>query len=256
MLKQRLITAALLILLVGVGAFALSSAQVGLIFAAFVLAGAWEWSGLTDLGGRLGRIFYVMLVSLALLGGWWLVQRRVGLMGVLIVALAWWSAVAMALTRYRPGARRDGRTRPGRAPANGAGRMTGRGSFSQYPRQPVTRSVTFSARPSCFRPSRAAAASSSEPPALPHVPDEMITQGLSPEASANSARSSSSPVGEVSRFSLVPVVTFEQLPRRLPRLSSQEEHPPSQSSCCRDTFHPAPSPVPGHTRPGSSRQAA
>ncbi len=118
MLRQRLITAVLLILLVGVGAFVLSSAQVGLIFAAFVLAGAWEWSGLTDLGGCLGRIFYVMLVSLALLGGWWLVQRRAGLMSVLIVSLVWWSAVAMALTRYRPDARRDGRTRPGRAPAN------------------------------------------------------------------------------------------------------------------------------------------
>ena len=118
MLRQRLITAALLILLVGAGAFVLSSAQVGLIFAAFVLVGAWEWSGLTDLGGRIGRIFYVMLVSLALLGGWWLVQHRAGLMGALIVALAWWSAVAVALTRYRPGARRDGRTRPGRAPAN------------------------------------------------------------------------------------------------------------------------------------------
>ncbi|HDJ86539.1 MAG TPA: phosphatidate cytidylyltransferase [Chromatiales bacterium] len=118
MLKQRLITAALLILLVGVGAFVLSSAQIGLIFAAFVLAGAWEWSGLTNLGGRLGRIFYVMLVSLALLGGWWLVQRRAGTMGVLIVALAWWSAVAMALIRYRPYARRDGRTRPGRAAAS------------------------------------------------------------------------------------------------------------------------------------------
>lgn len=118
MLKQRLITAAFLILLVGAGAFVLSSAQIGLVFAAFVLAGAWEWSGLTDLGGRLGRIFYVMLVSLALLGGWWLVQRRAGLTGVLIVALAWWSATALALTRYRPGARRDGRARPGRVSAN------------------------------------------------------------------------------------------------------------------------------------------
>jgi len=40
-LRQRLITAALLILLVGAGVFVLSSAQVGLIFAAFVLTGAW-----------------------------------------------------------------------------------------------------------------------------------------------------------------------------------------------------------------------
>lgn len=101
MLRQRLITAALLILVVGGGTFALSSWQLGIIFAMFVLAGAWEWSGLTGIGGTPARIFYLILVLLALLGAWWVGRRQDGLLGALLLALAWWSAVAVGLTRYR-----------------------------------------------------------------------------------------------------------------------------------------------------------
>ncbi|HQU15139.1 MAG: hypothetical protein B7Z66_06020 [Chromatiales bacterium 21-64-14] len=101
MLRQRLITAALLILVVGGGAFMLSSWQLGVIFAVFVLAGAWEWSGLTDCGGTGTRIFYLLLVLLLLLGVWWVARRPNGLLGILLLALVWWSMVAVGLTRYR-----------------------------------------------------------------------------------------------------------------------------------------------------------
>lgn len=102
MLSQRLTTAALLILLVTAGAFYLSSVEVGLIFALFVAAGAWEWAGLVGIERRIGRILYVMLVSLALLGGWWLLRRPTALASILTAALVWWSTAAARLMRYRP----------------------------------------------------------------------------------------------------------------------------------------------------------
>ncbi len=115
MLSRRLITAALLIAGVGAGVWFLSSAAVGVIFALFVLAGAWEWSGLAGLVGLGGRILYLMLVSLALLGGWWLLQRPAGFAGLLVAASVWWAAVVVVLVRYRPQTAGAGGGRPGAA---------------------------------------------------------------------------------------------------------------------------------------------
>jgi phosphatidate cytidylyltransferase len=89
MLKQRIMTAvpalaALLIVL-----FVLPPMIAKLAFAAMILIGAWEWSGLLKLQRRIARLGFVALIA-ALLVTFVLVADDVAVDVVLKVALAWW----------------------------------------------------------------------------------------------------------------------------------------------------------------------
>lgn len=66
MLKQRLLTAFVLIPLVIWGIFSLSSTAFGNVLAVLVLLGAWEWSRLMGITSDLGRIAYLLSVLLVL----------------------------------------------------------------------------------------------------------------------------------------------------------------------------------------------
>lgn len=102
MLEQRLLTAA------GLGAFViasvmlLSTAQLAVLLGGFTLAGAWEWGRLSGLSAA-GRIYYVLLVSLALGAAWWAQTRTAGVWTLSVTALVWWLAAGAWLTRYPHG---------------------------------------------------------------------------------------------------------------------------------------------------------
>ncbi len=105
MLKQRVITALILIpLLIGT-IFFLSSQALALILAVFVLLGAWEWSALSGLQSILARLVYVALYTLGL--GWvWsmLLGCAVCVGGLLAIAGLWWLGVFFWMLRH-PGPR-------------------------------------------------------------------------------------------------------------------------------------------------------
>jgi len=63
MLKTRIITAVISLLLLGVVLFVVSPVVAKIIIAILILAGAWEWSGFLGLSTRFVRATYVALVA-------------------------------------------------------------------------------------------------------------------------------------------------------------------------------------------------
>ncbi|NOY62238.1 MAG: phosphatidate cytidylyltransferase [Gammaproteobacteria bacterium] len=105
MLKQRLITASILIPLVVWGIFSLSNATFAWILAVIVLAGAMEWAALIGLTQPLQRALYAALVALCMAVAFLLSKVSGGaLFGVLLPALLWW-LVALGWLARSDGAR-------------------------------------------------------------------------------------------------------------------------------------------------------
>lgn len=101
MLKQRVLTALVLVPLAVWGILALPTFYLGLVLALFVVVGAWEWAVMSPLDTMASRLAYVALVGLSLLvvyaGGTVLSSA------VLTAAGLWWViAIAMVLS-YRSG---------------------------------------------------------------------------------------------------------------------------------------------------------
>ncbi|MDT4820609.1 Phosphatidate cytidylyltransferase [compost metagenome] len=101
MLKQRIITALILLPIALGGFFLLDGAAFALFIAAVVTLGAWEWARLAGIEGRAGRLGYAALVAglilllyLARSGAPWLAG------GVLLAALLWWLLAIVLVVGY------------------------------------------------------------------------------------------------------------------------------------------------------------
>jgi len=99
-LKQRLITAAILIPLVVWGVFSLPTYTLSLVFAAILAAGAWEWTALMGLSSMLARIFYILTLILMFALGSWAVINHVMLYIVMGLAASWWIGALIWIQRY------------------------------------------------------------------------------------------------------------------------------------------------------------
>ena len=100
-LRQRLLTAAILIPLVIWGVFGLSSGWFSVMLALLVVLGAWEWSGLVPLATIAKRYAYVVLVGATIAGAAFLpadVARAVIAAGVL-----WWLVAMIEIFRFNCG---------------------------------------------------------------------------------------------------------------------------------------------------------
>ncbi|MDR2878166.1 MAG: phosphatidate cytidylyltransferase, partial [Chromatiales bacterium] len=89
MLKQRLITIALLLPFFVWGIFGLSTPHFALLLAAMVLLGAWEWAALMGLS-HLRRLPYLIGVIFAMMACAWLIAQPVPRMILLVFMLIWW----------------------------------------------------------------------------------------------------------------------------------------------------------------------
>ncbi len=89
MLKQRLITALVLIPLFIWGVLRLPSAYLAAILGAIVLLGAWEWSKLFPWTQRFRSIFLAVAAA-GLVGGYQIASSQVGLSVILWIAFCWW----------------------------------------------------------------------------------------------------------------------------------------------------------------------
>lgn len=109
MLKQRIITAMVLTVLILIMLFGLPSTYFSVFIGAVVLVGAWEWSNLSSFAKVWQRVLYVLAIALILLG----VGRAIGLFSVpdaglnsgfikqlLIVACAWWALALLLVQGY------------------------------------------------------------------------------------------------------------------------------------------------------------
>lgn len=99
MLRTRVITAVVALLVVGVVLFVIPPRMTELVIALLVLAGAWEWSAFLGIDSAPSRALYVVLIGLLCALPYALLPDSSG--ALLQVAFAWWF-VAFLWTFFYP----------------------------------------------------------------------------------------------------------------------------------------------------------
>jgi len=106
MLKQRLITAAILVPLVVWGILGLPTSYLSLVLALFIVQGAWEWTGFMQLKVVWQRILYVAVVALGLACIWFFQQdsflagANTDWLALPILSLFWWLLATVWVLSY------------------------------------------------------------------------------------------------------------------------------------------------------------
>jgi phosphatidate cytidylyltransferase len=102
MLKQRIITAAILLPIALIGFFLLEGAAFALFIGVVVVLGGWEWARLAGVENQAGRIVYALGIAL-LIGGLYLAPSLAP--WLLALSVVWW-LVATGLVVSYPGSQR------------------------------------------------------------------------------------------------------------------------------------------------------
>lgn len=99
MLKQRLLTAAILVPLVVWGILRLPTEYLAVVLALFILQGSWEWSNLMKMSAPVKRALYTLVVGAGLAASWWVLQEaNANWMALPVLSLFWWLlAIALVL---------------------------------------------------------------------------------------------------------------------------------------------------------------
>ncbi|WP_043306944.1 phosphatidate cytidylyltransferase [Pseudomonas sp. ML96] len=97
MLKQRIITALILLPIALGGFFLLDGAAFALFIGAVVTLGAWEWARLAGLEAQPQRVAYAGVVAAILYGAWLLSAVAPWLLGA---AVLWWLAATLLVLSY------------------------------------------------------------------------------------------------------------------------------------------------------------
>ncbi len=97
MLKQRVITALLLLPIALGGFFWLESGAFALFIAAVIILGAWEWAHLAGFEAQSQRLAYAAVVAGLLYGAW---QVPALAPVLLTVALLWWAVATWLVLNY------------------------------------------------------------------------------------------------------------------------------------------------------------
>jgi phosphatidate cytidylyltransferase len=101
-LRQRVVTAVLLICGLLLFLFLLPPAVSALALALVLLGGAWEWGGFLGQAPRAAaRVFYAAAIALLMALGWWATELAPALQrATLWVAAAWWAVALVWLVRF------------------------------------------------------------------------------------------------------------------------------------------------------------
>jgi phosphatidate cytidylyltransferase len=102
-LAQRVVTGSILAAIVAAATLALSSFWFALLVAAFVLVGAWEWSGIAGWPSPGQRLAYSAASLLVLLATAWCVESETGIWAILLLALVWWLVALAWVVRAQQG---------------------------------------------------------------------------------------------------------------------------------------------------------
>jgi len=101
-LKQRILTAMVLVPAVAASVLLLPNAILALLLALVVLAGAFEWARLSGIASLRGRGLYVALMALVLFLLQWLRPHQEALFLVMACAALWWLSVLVGLILAKP----------------------------------------------------------------------------------------------------------------------------------------------------------
>lgn len=102
MLKQRIITALVLIPLVVWAIFGLPNIYLAVILGVLVMLGAWEWTRLIPLTGTGSRLIYLALIGSVMTATGIYFLRTGTLSWVLIAAAAWWLLALIWVVKFPP----------------------------------------------------------------------------------------------------------------------------------------------------------
>ncbi len=102
-LARRIVTGSGLAAFVAAATLVLPNSWFALLIAAFVLVGAWEWSGLAGWPSAGRRLAYCAVSTLVLLGAGWLLQSKGGAWAVLLAGLVWWLVALAWVVRFQQG---------------------------------------------------------------------------------------------------------------------------------------------------------
>lgn len=97
MLKQRIITALVLLPIALGGFFLLEGAFFALFIGAVVSLGAWEWARLAGYEQQFGRVAYAATVAVLMVALYHLPQLAGA---VLLLALVWWTLATVLVLTY------------------------------------------------------------------------------------------------------------------------------------------------------------
>ena len=101
MLKQRLITAVILIPLVVWGILQLPTPYLALVLALFILQGSWEWSGFMRLSSVVTRGIYTIIAAASLLFVWFFVSREsTDWLALPVISIFWWLLAGVWVLTY------------------------------------------------------------------------------------------------------------------------------------------------------------
>ena len=102
-LKQRVVTAAMLIPLVVLGVLYLTSPWLAFGMVVFVAAGFWEWARLVGWLSNIGRAVYTIGSVLVTFITYQLAESALFTNGLLVVAVCWWACATAWVIRYQQG---------------------------------------------------------------------------------------------------------------------------------------------------------
>ena len=102
-LTKRVLTGSILALLIIAATLLLPGTGFALLLAAFVIVGAWEWSGMVGWSAPRQRLAYSAGFVLALLGAAWLIQDEGGTWALLLAGLVWWLVALAWVVRAQQG---------------------------------------------------------------------------------------------------------------------------------------------------------
>ena len=97
MLKLRVITSVIALVIIGVVLFVIPPQYAELVIGLLILAGAWEWSAFLELSSNLWRGFYTALVAVALWGVWYAPEHTAS---ILLLGLGFWFFAFLFALRY------------------------------------------------------------------------------------------------------------------------------------------------------------
>lgn len=102
MLRQRVITALIAVVIVLAALWLLPTVALAWLFGPLLLVGAWEWAALAGFGPVL-RGFYVLLLAACFYAAWHWLASTPAFAVVLLVSACWWMLALAALWRYPSG---------------------------------------------------------------------------------------------------------------------------------------------------------
>jgi len=102
-LFKRVVTAAVLLVVLLVVFFRLPAPAAIGVLGVFVTVAAWEWSAFLPLERLPGRLAYVFLLLVLMAGSMWLFPGRAALEPLLWLSLLWWGIAFVWILRYPTG---------------------------------------------------------------------------------------------------------------------------------------------------------